>query len=722
MARTATADQDSALSRPHHHPEHGPKGRATVTRAVLLAWLVLGLAPNTQAQFPPARPAPEPECTDASCRTTFDAAFFSIYAPVTALDMVNNLPGFNLDNGDTGSRGFGGAAGNILINGERVSAKSEAPSDLLSRVPAADVERIIVIRGQVGGTDLRGQSVIADVIRKDGGATGAWSVRASTQQPGSRFLPSGSMSYSDTRGALSYTLGAGVQRSQFQSQATERVLGPDGELREVRDEEYGQVEDGFDLSTNATYEGERVRYGFNAQYEWEEQDGGEVSLRRSVAPAASPEPFVLRQGSDEQEEAFEIGVDAERAWGGHINSKLIALYRRDERLRTGDLVRGAAGAPGLRETVAITDRVESEKILRFEADYSGVRGHLLEASVEGAENRLESDFQLRRRIDGSLRPVPVPGARTQVEEQRLDVAVADSFAVGALAVDLELAAEASEISQTGGFAEQRSFFFWKPSATLTYTLENDALLRGRLLRRVGQLDFSDFVSAADLGDDELSLGNPSLSPETTVTMDLTWESRFNSIGLLSLTAFYDWIDDVEDVLPLENQLEVPGNIGSGWRYGMRGELTTPLDLFGLANARLDLNGRWQDSGVDDPLTGQERILSNERAWRVEAEFRQDLPQARMGWGLNGSINDGFTRFGLDELDRYLGIGNLNGYVESRAIEALRIRLGVNAILRNNENRDRRVFEGPRNSSGLAFQELRDRQRSRTLYLEVRGVF
>jgi hypothetical protein len=671
-----------------------------------------------QAQFAPARPAPEAECNDANCRTTYEAVFFAIYAPVTALDMVNNLPGFNLDNGNTSSRGFGGAAGNILVNGERVSAKSESPSELLSRIPAADVERIIVLRGQIGGTDLRGQSVIADVIRKDGGATGAWSVRASTQQPGTRFLPSGSMSYSNTRGGLSYTLGAGVERSQFRSQSEERVLDGSGDLLEFRDENYGQIEDEFDLSINATYAAEYARLGFNAQYAWEEQDGGERSLRQPVDTDA----FLLRQGSDEENEDLEVGLDAERSWGEDFNTKLIALYRRDERFDNGNLVRGPTDDPGILETETIRDRLETEKILRLEADYGGIPGHLVEASIEGAANRLESDFRLFRRVDGILTPVQVPGARTQVEEQRLDVAVADSFSSGPLAIDLELAAEASEISQTGGFAEKRSFFFWKPSATLTYTVDDESLLRGRVLRRVGQLNFSDFVSAADLGDDELSLGNPSLSPETTITMDLTWEARFNSIGLLSLTVFHDWIDNVEDVLPLQDGLEVPGNIGSGWRYGLRGELTAPLDRVGLANARLDLTGSWQDSGVDDPLTGRERVLSNERAWRIEAELRQDLPAARLGWGLSGSLRDGFTRFGLDEIDRFKGLGNLNGYIESRAVESLRIRLGVNAVFRNNENRDRRVFDGPRNASPLEFRELRDRRRSRTLYLEVRGVF
>src|SRR6056297_360852 len=611
----------------------------------LLLFVVCGAGPGL-AQFVPDIAHPEPACTDGSCRTTYEPSFFSIYAPVTALDMVNNLPGFNLDNGNTGARGFGGTAGNILINGGRVSAKSEAPGEILARIPAADVERIIVIRGQVGGTDLRGQSVIADVVRKGIGATGTWSLRASAQHPGGRFFPSGTMSYSDSRGALRYTLGAGVRRSQFRNQTEETVLNARGEQIELRDESYEQIEDGFELSANATFTGAQTRYGFNAQLEWRDRDGGERSLRQPIDEPA----FLLQQGSDRETQDLEIGLDGERSWGTHINTKLISLYRRDERLRVGDLISGEPDVPGQLNTEAITDRVETEKILRLEADYSGFAGHLIEASIEGAQNQLDSDFQFFQRIGNSLIPVPVPGARSQVEEQRLDLSLADSFSTGALAVDLELAAEASEISQTGGFSENRSFFFWKPSATLTYTLNEDTLLKGRLLQKVGQLNFSDFVSAADLGDDELSLGNPALSPETTVTLDVSWETRFNRIGLLSLTAFYDWIEDVQDVLPLQDRLEVPGNIGSGWCYGFRGKLTSPLDVVGLTNARLDLDGRWQNSGVSDPLTGSERVLSNERAWRLEAEVRQDLTQAKLGWALTGTVRDGFTRFGLDEVD------------------------------------------------------------------------
>ncbi len=667
----------------------------------------------------PATPlSPETACAASSCSTVYEVGFFDIYAPVTALDMVNNLPGFSINDGNTGARGFGGAAGNILINGERVSSKSEAPSDILANIPAADVSQIIVIRGQGSGTDLRGQNTIANVIRIGGRATGTWSVRGSSPQPGARLGPSGSFSYSNSVGALSYTFGSEGGRSYFRNQSEEQVLTADGSLLELRDEGYSQSRDDLELNLNGTYYGAATRYGFNIRLEREDRDGSERSLRTPNDQAT----FLLVQRTKRQEDELEFGVDAERSFGARTSAKLIALYRQEDDGRFTDLVQGPPDAPGQIDTEAITDRTSTEKILRLEADYFGFQDHLFEASVEGAINRLDSDFRLFESDGLSLVPVPVPGARTEVEEQRLDLSISDSFSVGALAVDLEIAAEASEISQTGGFAEERSFFYWKPSAILTYPLDDNSLIRSRVRRRVSQLNFSDFVSAADLGDDELSLGNPTLTPETTTTLDVTWEYRSDGISSVSLTTFYDWIKDVEDVLPLQDGLETPGNIGSGWRYGLRGKITSPLESLGLANARLDIDGRWQNSGVTDPVTGGQRVLSNERAWRVEASIRQDLPTVKLGWSLSGSLRDGFKRFGLDEIDQFEGSGNLSGYIESRAIESLRIRFGINSILKSADNRNREVYERSRASSALSFREFRDRNRSRSIYLEVRGVF
>ena len=68
-----------------------------------------------------------------------DAAFFAQYAPRTALDIVQRVPGFSLDLGATqtqqGSvdvRGFAGTAGNVVINGARPSTKAETLDVTLS--------------------------------------------------------------------------------------------------------------------------------------------------------------------------------------------------------------------------------------------------------------------------------------------------------------------------------------------------------------------------------------------------------------------------------------------------------------------------------------------------------------------------------------------------------------------------------------------------------------
>src|SRR4051812_3423057 len=65
-------------------------------------------------------------------KTIYDAAYFAQYAPRTAYDIMQHVPGFQLDLGSTQSatgsvdvRGFAGTAGNVVFNGSRPSTKSE---------------------------------------------------------------------------------------------------------------------------------------------------------------------------------------------------------------------------------------------------------------------------------------------------------------------------------------------------------------------------------------------------------------------------------------------------------------------------------------------------------------------------------------------------------------------------------------------------------------------
>lgn len=95
----------------------------------------------------------------------FTPDFFAAQSPNTALDMVNRVPGFSVDDG-SGARGFEGAVGNVLINNARPASKNDTGSNVLARTLARQVERIELIRGGAPGIDMQGYSVVVNVILK----------------------------------------------------------------------------------------------------------------------------------------------------------------------------------------------------------------------------------------------------------------------------------------------------------------------------------------------------------------------------------------------------------------------------------------------------------------------------------------------------------------------------------------------------------------------------
>ncbi len=653
-------------------------------------------------------------CDGASCTVTYQAAFFTRYAPVTALDMVQNVPGFSLDDGD-GSRGFAGSAGNVLLDGKRVSSKSEEPSDVLLRIPASRIERIEVIRGQTGGTDLRGQTVIANVIRRSGGTSGAWTLGGNAFEDDNVGFPFGRVSAATELGRASVNIGVEASHYLRVRNRDERVLGPVGDLLETRDEIFRETgtRGTFTLQSRMPVGDATLR--LNASYTAFDEDGGETSIRTPEGDSS----FVLFQGDTDEGDTLELGLDGERPLSASLDGKLIGIYRRTNFTEMGSLV---LRDQNLTNSATLFDSVETESILRLEFDYGGLDGHLIEAAVEGAVNRLESEFELRRNVDGSLVVQDVPGAVTEIEEERTDLTLSDSFALGPVAVDLILAAEFSTITQTGGFADERDFTFFKPGMILTYAPSEALQYRVNAQREVGQLNFNDFASAADLGDVELSLGNPALAPETTVALQASLERRFGELGVMTLTAFHDDISDVQDLLPLEGVLEVPGNIGDGTRSGLNATATLPLDALGVSNGRLDLSGEWQTSSVTDPLTGEDRRLSGERRWRADIAFRQDLTARKFAWGGDISFFDDAPQFGLDERDNFQNGVDLDAFIETRAVGALRIRLGFENILGNGTERRREVFDGPRSEGVRAFTETRDGTNPRQVFLDISGTF
>ena len=53
---------------------------------------------------------------------------------------------------------------------------------------------------------------------------------------------------------------------------------------------------------------------------------------------------------------------------------------------------------------------------------------------------------------------------------------------------------------------------------------------------------------------------------------------------------------------------------------------------GFKNGLLKLNAGAQESSVTDPLTGEERQISNETEHDWAVDFRQDIPSMKIAWG------------------------------------------------------------------------------------------
>ena len=73
------------------------------------------------------------------------------------------MPGFTVDDGGD-KRGFGGAAGNVLINDRRPSTKQDAPSAILGRIPAELVDHIELVRVRIRDINLYGRTEVVNVV------------------------------------------------------------------------------------------------------------------------------------------------------------------------------------------------------------------------------------------------------------------------------------------------------------------------------------------------------------------------------------------------------------------------------------------------------------------------------------------------------------------------------------------------------------------------------
>ncbi|MGH8222244.1 MAG: TonB-dependent receptor domain-containing protein [Woeseiaceae bacterium] len=658
----------------------------------------------------------------------YQSDFFKRYRPTTALEMVRRIPGFIIDDG-ADKRGFGAAAGNILINDRYPSAKQDEPSALLERIPANLVDRIELIRGQVRGIDLRGQPVVASVILlADIPASGRWDLEVRKIFGIEPYTLRGSVSLSDSWRNVEYIAGANYRRFRSGETGTDNIHLPDGSLLGARSRDtFLRGDEGSASMSLLGWLGETV-VSTNTRLEFVERID-----RFAVLPQTeSADDEFFTEGEDGY--VLEIGADAERTFGSSVFAKGIVLHTRDDQNEIATQRTLNAQGSEILTRVADSNVVQTESIARTEFYWTPSAAYAVNFNLEAARNAI--DGKLTQTVDIGSGPieVPVPGGNTRVEEDRFDALFNWTVYAGSFESGYGLGAEASTIRQTGDAESKRSFFFLKPQFYVSWSPTRERQTRFRIAREVAQLDFDDFISATVFQDDDVALGNPDLEPESTWVLELSEERRFGDLGVIKGTLFYNDISDAQDLLPLSPEFEAPGNIGAGERWGLRLESTLPLDTVGLANGRLDIEAIVQDSRVTDPVTGTDRILSaandDGKPLRLDLEtrysfalnLRQDFEHQRFAWGAEVRKRGERTEFRVNERVRYADGYEFNLFAETTRWLGLKVRIdGIN-LLNFEQDRDRAIFVGERDLTPIEIVERRNITDGRRVIVTVSGSY
>lgn len=648
--------------------------------------------------LPAAAQAQQPAGATAQ---SYSADYFTPFNPVTAEDMVRRLPGFSFDGGDD-RRGFAGTAGNVLINGERPSSKTPL-SEQLSRISARDVLRIDMRAGGGDGTDVGGQTMVADVrLRpRDATATNTFVLQASRLDPSGSINPLLVLTSGFKLGDTSFNLALQAQPSR---------RGRIEYDKETRNASGALVSRGPEFLQGSYWE-----YKLSGRASWKAGESDAFNLNMQVTPSHDGRHTFSQTfnaaGTRTQVDdskvtgddawALEAGGDWEHRLSPDASFKLIGLASGRH---TGSSERYSTQftAGGFRNTFISRGGDSGEYLARGVVTWKPAKQHAIDWGGEIALNFLDSALDVRVQTPLATINATPPVANTRVEETRGEVFITDVWqAMDGVRVEAGLTLETSTITQSGDAAQERDFTYLKPRLGATWSVDANSQLRLLVERDVSQLDFSEFASAVSIFDGTIDLGNPNLEPERTWRSTLEWEQRFGPKGVITVSAFHDQVDAVQDQIPIAGLSDGPGNLGDGTRTGARIDVTAPLDLIGLAGGELRLKGMAQDTRVTDPTTGQERRFSDEGDWSYSIDIRQALPDLKLAWGALYERSDEVDQYRLREL-RTTGwdTGSFDLYVETTAFAGLLVRLTVADILLPREIRERQFFTPDRGVSPL----------------------
>ncbi|MFT4077388.1 MAG: TonB-dependent receptor [Asticcacaulis sp.] len=612
---------------------------------------------------------------DAS-RPVFPASFFEAYHPQTALDMLDRTPGFVLNEGAS-VRGFGGAASNVLVDGQRPTVKAGGITEVLHRISARQVERIEILRGGAEAAQAQGQTLVANVILKvDAPSTGNWSVTLA-HTDGGRISPSAKMNLARRYGAWQTNMEMAVDNTSYPLTGIYHLYDADGALTRTWDETLRGSAPALTLAGSAARTWSSGTLTLNARA----NDDRYSSWRRQSGRDAAGNAFGNTYAYEEASKSLELGADWTGAPRDGWVQKVVGLVRMEDNAENQDYAE-----TGYQSRSRLTQK-PLEGVARLTRSREDQTRWRTEFGVEVAYNRLDSALDYAEDTGNGLTPVTLTGADTSVSELRGEAFANASYKLSPrIRLEAGLAVEASQIKVTGDVRNEQGLIYIKPSVGIVWTISARTQAQFTVRRSVDQLDFDAFAASVDSADNRALGGNAQLRPTRTTEARMRFDHSWGKGRALAVQVWHESYEGVLDYILLPEGDQALGDAGDGKLWGANLQVTLPIARL-VQGGLLKLDATVRDSAYRDPLTGLDRDLSDitKHAWTLE--FRQDLHRLQAAWGLEYQSALHSRSWYVDEEvdDRDQSVWT--AYIETTRFKGLKSTLTIEAL--NGERGDRR---------------------------------
>lgn len=675
------------------------------------------------------------EIIDGGTVIRYLPAYFNEFNALTARDIMRRIPGvtslvkyvspLQLQE----KRGFGSSGDQVLINGKRLTGKTNQIQAALERIDASRVERIEVIRGTVEGLDVRSEGLVVNLVLKEGeglGGSGSWQTHIWTDTKG-RWEPEARASYASTIGTIQYEVGIdlGEYNSNTFRARRDTFVDPSGVLFERRVDD--QLDDRGDNVLTGGITVPFVNDGI-ANLKVRYADVGERFPRTidrfAIAPDGSETPIsnlislATIDGTD-----FEVANDFELPVGpGTATGRVIFNRGSRNRVELNEL--RPFGGEFFDDSLELSNEVAKELIFRSSYQVSLASAHSIDVGGEAALNSLDKAIALEEDSGTGLESVTIRNPDSKVKEKRAEVFVTHFWTLSdGLALENALNVEFSRITQIGSEVDlQRSFTFPKPRVELRYDISKSDQVRASVERTISQLDFKEFVSDFDDRDDNIDTGNPDLVPEKAWEFNASYEHRLrNDGGILEGSVFYKKISDhISKVLLPGDTGSATGNIGNARAYGFEVKANMPLTFLKLPDVVIDATYTWQDTQTTDPFLGDSRPIARESGNQFQTVIRHDIASAGLAYWVEIDWRERQvgSEFNFRQVSEPFFRNDF--YLQKRVFGNVSFWFNMRASLNHTVQRERMNFVGNIADGILRNTEFRSERFHRELHIGFRG--